>query len=55
MEDFYAEEEKLGVDLDGDGRIGKPQNAPQKPVATFASTVGDNLPEVDFTQWQKPK
>lgn len=63
MEDFYAEEEKLGVDLDGDGQVGRPrQNTPRTPIQAFASQVEDNLPTVekraagaDFTQGQEQK
>lgn len=48
MEDFYAQEEKLGVDLDGDGRIGKPVRAQQNaPVTSFAADVKDYTPTVE--------
>jgi len=63
MEDFYAEEEKLGVDLDGDGQVGRPrQNAPRQAVTALASQVPDYVPTVTekaenagFTQGQEPK
>lgn len=45
-QDFYAEEEKLGIDLDGDGHIGKPEkNKSQSGTLTFASdTEAPSLP-----------
>lgn len=59
-------ETALGVDLDGDGRVGRPQNTPQNaprtPVQAFSSQVGDNLPTItkraenaDFTPGQSEK
>ena len=40
LEDFYADEEKRGIDLNGDGVIGKPT----RPV--FASSVENHLQDV---------
>jgi hypothetical protein len=52
LHDFYAEEEKLGLDLNNDGFVGSPQKprpeAPRTPVqASFASQTVNHIDEAE--------
>jgi hypothetical protein len=52
LHDFYAEEEKLGLDLNNDGFVGSPQktrpDATQKPLqASFASQTVNHIDEAE--------